>query len=1064
MRIVRLEVDGFGRFSGAAWDFEPGLTLFFGNNEAGKTTLLNGIRALLFGFEASRGDRTWYPAFEGGKRGSRVAIETARGEVWTIERHGDRGGAGALQVRAPNGNVGGQETLDRLLGGATRDVFNNIFAFGLGELQSFESLSGEGVRSRIYGAGAGLGGTSVIDVERGLRQQQDEAFKARGQKRINELLAEIETHHARIRELERQPAEYDELHQRLAELQGEIARLVDERRLLLERSSRLARIEQARPIFGELASAERQLAAGDPADDRIPADAVARWERRRDAAQAARRALAETDEAIERTRRRLETLGVDETLVAEAAEIRRLNDEYQVERRRAAERTDRQAVVARHSAEVEEHLRRLGPGWDEARLSAVDDSIAALQGIAEVERLRDNARSVVDSSRRRLEAVEAELAEREEELASQQAETLPGDELAARHAAVGELADVLQHLRIADERVRLLGERRDDLVAGAERSGRDAGSAGWLWPAAALIGIALAAGTLAGVALGAPWLGIVLGIALGGAAVAYRAFFVSRASRRTSEVADGSHGPHVERLALLDSDLDAARDARERLASEARRLTVRAELEPDADAAMVRSAAERLAEERARAGARRALETRVAALRVRRTERVVELAAAESDLAAAEASAAGWLVERGLDRALSPEAARQVLAAVGAARRAAGHRDAALAVLARDDDARRVVDRRLEDLLRRIGRVADGPAGAGPNGASGNGTSANRLAGGRGDGSERGALLDALVAELERSVRNRAARVELEAELAVLEGRRAGQLAEVEQREAELADWLANCEVRDEDELRARASRAAVRRELHRRVAEALDRLRVLLGDEAEIQQVGEALRASDPAAHEAETIACRDRLEEIESLVGDHQRAEGALRRNIRELESSDELGRLRQELAVLEATAAEEARRWTVRAITLRLLEETRARYERERQPQVIRDAERYFTLITGGRYTAIVAPPGHASVRVEEGARLRQKEPDELSRGTQEQLYLALRFGLIEQFARSAEALPVVMDDILVNFDEDRAARAAEAIRELARTHQVIYFTCHRRVSELLDPRGSRTAVLA
>ena len=86
------------------------------------------------------------------------------------------------------------------------------------------------------------------------------------------------------------------------------------------------------------------------------------------------------------------------------------------------------------------------------------------------------------------------------------------------------------------------------------------------------------------------------------------------------------------------------------------------------------------------------------------------------------------------------------------------------------------------------------------------------------------------------------------------------------------------------------------------------------------------------------------------------------------------------------------------------------------------------------------------------------------EELSRGTAEQLYLALRFGPIEEFARHAEPLPVVMDDILVNFDAERAARAADAIRDLATRHQVIYFTCHAPTAELLDPEGLRTLALA
>jgi uncharacterized protein YhaN len=66
--------------------------------------------------------------------------------------------------------------------------------------------------------------------------------------------------------------------------------------------------------------------------------------------------------------------------------------------------------------------------------------------------------------------------------------------------------------------------------------------------------------------------------------------------------------------------------------------------------------------------------------------------------------------------------------------------------------------------------------------------------------------------------------------------------------------------------------------------------------------------------------------------------------------------------------------------------------------------------------------------------------------LSTGTAQQLYLALRFGLVDHFARQAESLPVVMDDILVNFDPARAERAARSIEDLARRHQVLYFTCH------------------
>ena len=56
-------------------------------------------------------------------------------------------------------------------------------------------------------------------------------------------------------------------------------------------------------------------------------------------------------------------------------------------------------------------------------------------------------------------------------------------------------------------------------------------------------------------------------------------------------------------------------------------------------------------------------------------------------------------------------------------------------------------------------------------------------------------------------------------------------------------------------------------------------------------------------------------------------------------------------------------------------------------------------------------------------------------------------------MERFAAEAEPLPLVMDEILVNFDERRARATAESIRDLATRHQILYFTC--RPSEWLRP---------
>jgi uncharacterized protein YhaN len=66
--------------------------------------------------------------------------------------------------------------------------------------------------------------------------------------------------------------------------------------------------------------------------------------------------------------------------------------------------------------------------------------------------------------------------------------------------------------------------------------------------------------------------------------------------------------------------------------------------------------------------------------------------------------------------------------------------------------------------------------------------------------------------------------------------------------------------------------------------------------------------------------------------------------------------------------------------------------------------------------------------------------------LSRGTAEQLYLSMRLALVREYANHVDPLPVVFDDIFVNFDPDRSRTTFKALRELCSTHQVLLFTCH------------------
>jgi uncharacterized protein YhaN len=74
--------------------------------------------------------------------------------------------------------------------------------------------------------------------------------------------------------------------------------------------------------------------------------------------------------------------------------------------------------------------------------------------------------------------------------------------------------------------------------------------------------------------------------------------------------------------------------------------------------------------------------------------------------------------------------------------------------------------------------------------------------------------------------------------------------------------------------------------------------------------------------------------------------------------------------------------------------------------------------------------------------------------MSDGTADQLYLALRLASLEQYLSGNEPLPFIVDDILLRFDDDRATATLEALLELSRKTQVIFFTHHRHMLGLAD----------
>ena len=259
--------------------------------------------------------------------------------------------------------------------------------------------------------------------------------------------------------------------------------------------------------------------------------------------------------------------------------------------------------------------------------------------------------------------------------------------------------------------------------------------------------------------------------------------------------------------------------------------------------------------------------------------------------------------------------------------------------------------------------------------------------------------------------------------------------------------------VDDEETFRRRSAEYHDSQSLIQEVRSLETRLQQLCGgDDAALSRLEKELEYSIPEAQQTEQQELTERIEQLDTDNGQQKEYCGSLKLQLQQLEKSEEISQFRMQEQADLAMFREHAREWSILRIAAHLVDRARQKYERERRPAVLKRAEQYFARLTQGRYLEILAPAGSDPSVV--AADRSKKELHQLSRGTAEQLYLSLRFGFIEEFVARAEPLPLIFDDILVNFDPHRAHAAAEAIADLAKSQQILLFTCQPSTVQLLQ----------
>jgi len=1028
MRFRRLSLDAFGPFTGLSLDLSRasgnGLHLIYGPNEAGKSSALRAIRDLLFGIPEKTPDAHLHP----GPALRLSAVIERGGEELVFARRKKRKDS----LLGADDQPLEEARLARFMNGLDAASFERLFALDYERLKEGgeETLNGEGdVGEALFDAGAS--GRSVHRVKLALVKEAEELFKDRGQNpKLNRLLAEYTEHKRRAKDSIHSPEKYAEQQQgvrekaREAELRrAELGKLRAEKDHGLRLKNVLSTVlERDRKAAERVGLGELPVVSRRSGEERERLQA-ALLELERDA----RRLTHKRSEELARLAG-LPEPGPLVSMASEAASALRTgigaakSSIGDLPKRQSEARTVRDAI--------ESKLPRLGLGDD------LDEVLARSLPLAQRERLSGLANDMRALSVK-LEASERELPEAQARVLalteiSRQAraarrlerEALPPREMIERFD--GELGQAEETVVTLAERLRESERERTALVEQLELlRGKDG------VPTAAAVAQARLerdARLREAQELAADPKRKALELCLPLAALAQASGYADslgdRLRTEAKRVADVEALEH--QLASHDHKRQSLQEARERAAEALVRVEARWQ-----ELAKRLGFGEMLPLE----AARLLQDEQLAERELVRHEQ--DLAHAQAALGAAELRAAeakravaSWRVAwkavvapLGLDENARPEEAAVLLNGLtdlAAQRETLDDREKRVVKIQRDIDAfdakvREQTERFSPELSPRTPQ--DSPEAA-----------------------------RQLLERYDRATESAKQRAGIEDEIARL----ARELSEVEARRGEHAAALAElCRaagVADADALAALEERV----ERARVLAAEIEQLDARLAEVSE----GEDIPALVDEARRSDRGAVAARLSELDEAIALADDESRGLERDVRELElglrayGGRDGADASQELSGRVSQLAELSSIWARRRLAAAVLERVVEQYRLRHQGPVLTRASALFSRLTLGEYAKLQTGLEETRLECVRRADGKSLELEHLSRGTRFQLFLALKLASLEEYLKTAPPLPLVLDDVLVEWDDERSRVALEVLAEFSERLQILLFTHHGR----------------
>ncbi|MTH53381.1 AAA family ATPase [Bacillus mangrovi] len=474
MKLKECIIYGYGQFIGKHILIGEGRSsLFYGQNEAGKSTIMSFIHSILFGLPQKNHPDSKYEPKNGEVFGGTVVAEIKDTGLVRIERVRGKSGGNAV-ISLPGGRTAGEELLKEWLGGLDRTFYQAVFSFDLHGLQQIEKVKEEEIGKFLYMTSM-VGTDAVYKLEQRLSKEQDRLFKPNGKKPVlNEKLAELKQTADALKQASIRNSEYEDMLNQKAEADEEAGKQETRLQTLRQKQSQLSRAVSLLPLFHEQNAIKEELREL-PDTSRFPAEGLSRLERLKTEMEPVKARTSRMEAQLRELTEKADGLQPEMELLHKEAALQELKDQIAGYEASILEKETLTFKVQTLVEEAETLSADLyGTSMDYKELAAVDTSVSIKTAVQELSELSktlviqkaqldeqfDRAREALDLSEERCASLT------EERMAPAERAFLEQELAELEKAGTGKKAEDLQN-ELRDVEQELASHKKQ--AAGAKR-------------------------------------------------------------------------------------------------------------------------------------------------------------------------------------------------------------------------------------------------------------------------------------------------------------------------------------------------------------------------------------------------------------------------------------------------------------------------------------------------------------------------------------------------------------------------------------------------------------------